>query len=76
MSEIFFNSPVSKHQENEQVDNFQTTLALLNQQIISLREALEERDRKLAQLQTDQTLTIVGILINLYKFVFLSGKIS
>ncbi len=70
MSEIVFNSPTT--------ENFQTTLASLNQQVIILQKTLQEKDAEIAELKkdtkSDQTLTIVGALINLYKFIFLSGK--
>lgn len=90
MSEIVFNSPSPNPSPlNSQVENFQTTLASLNQQVIILQEALQERDQEIANLKetlakysqiqpenehVDETLTIVGILINLYKFIFLPGK--
>ncbi len=77
MSEIVFNAPQSSLQD--QIVNFQTTLASLNQQVISLQEALQERDQEIAELtasraspceaKTDETLTIVGLFINLYKFL-------
>lgn len=86
MSEIVFNSPSPNPSPlNSQVENFQTTLASLNQQVIILQEALQERDQEIANLKTklvsevksdvDETLTIVGILINLYKLIFLPGKV-
>lgn len=96
MSEIVFNFPSpSPSPLNPQVENFQTTLASLNQQVIILQEALQERDQEIANLKTklaswefssednqsevksdvDETLTIVGILINLYKLIFLPGKV-
>ncbi|MBI2330377.1 hypothetical protein HYU94_03225 [Candidatus Daviesbacteria bacterium] len=82
MSEIVFNSP------KPEVENFQTTLATLNQQVIILREALQERDQEIAKLKEntsqvspgswevkkDETLTIVGAFIKLYQYVFLPGK--
>ena len=82
MSEIVFNPPKSE------VENFQTTLATLNQQVIILRETLQERDQEIAKLKEntsqvspgsweakkDETLTIVGAFIKLYQYVFLPGK--
>lgn len=86
MSEIIFNprTAVSEVDLRSQVENLQTTLASLNQQVIILQEALQERDQEIAELKAkntpqvgfdswgvkrDQTLTIVGALINLYKFI-------
>lgn len=84
MSEIVFNAPQSTPSElQSQIENFQTTLASLNQQVISLQEALQQRDQEIAELKTelvafkvrpceaktDETLTIVGLFINLYKFL-------
>ena len=84
MSEIRFNVPQSSSADlqsdlQSQIENFQTTLASLNQQVISLQEALQERDQQIAELKTfkarpcetktDETLTIVGLFINLYKFL-------
>lgn len=84
MSEIVFNPP------KPEVENFQTTLATLNQKVIMLQEALQERDQEIAELKmelasqgqalepkadkTDETLTIVGAFIKLYQYVFLPGK--
>lgn len=73
MSQIYFNSPV-----NDQIENFQTTLASLNQKVISLQESVQEKDTEIMSLKentkTDQTLTIVGALIKLYQYIFLPGK--
>lgn len=98
MSEIVFNPPTSGSSQQSQIENLQTTLASLNQQVIILQEALAERDQKIKDLEmrllssasqttsvgpldhdlstrsTDETLTIVGVLINLYRFIFLPGK--
>lgn len=69
-----------------QVDNLQTTLASVNQQAISLQEAIGEKDQEINDLRNrlsissspapkvDTTLTIVGALINLYNFIFQPGK--
>lgn len=80
MSEIRFNAPQPISSDlQSQIENFQTTLAFLNQQVISLQEALQQRDQQIASLKasraspceakTDETLTIVGLFINLYKFL-------
>ncbi|OGE29591.1 hypothetical protein A2867_00315 [Candidatus Daviesbacteria bacterium RIFCSPHIGHO2_01_FULL_40_11] len=90
MSEIVFNAPITSGDLQTQVESMQTTLASLNQQVIILQEALQERDQKIKDLEmrlseckgvkdkeklhTDNTLTIVGVLINLYKFLFPPGK--
>ncbi|MBI2019121.1 hypothetical protein HYS95_00440 [Candidatus Daviesbacteria bacterium] len=91
MSEIVFN-PQGDQQSPEdlksQIENLQTTLASLNQQVIILQEALQERDQQIAKLKEntsevgfdssevkrDETVTIVGALINLYNYIFLPGK--
>lgn len=73
MSQIYFNSPL-----NDQIENFQTTLASLNQKVISLQEAIQEKDAEIVSIKentkTDQTLTIIGALIKLYQYIFLPGK--
>ncbi|MBI4036004.1 hypothetical protein HY383_03565 [Candidatus Daviesbacteria bacterium] len=87
MSEIIFNTPQSTTSNaffQDQIENFQTTLASLNQQVISLQEAILEKDKEITDLQMrltqstqedlnehkqDETLTIVGALINLYKLL-------
>jgi len=87
MSEIVFNAPkFEKSPQTDlesQIENLQTTLASLNQQIIILQEALQERDQKIAELEmklaangatlklprADNTLTIVGLFINLYQLI-------
>lgn len=75
MSEIVFNTPQSQPSSlQSQIENFQTTLASLNQQVISLQETVQERDQEIVRLkedtlQKDSTLTIVGLFINLYKFL-------
>lgn len=66
-----------------QVGSLQTSLASVNQQLILLREALQEREQELNKLKAissspaennskpkiDQTLTIIQTLVNLYKFL-------
>ncbi len=91
MSEIVFNAPTSGSTQQSQIESLQTTLASLNQQVIILQEALQEKDQKIRNLETklsecklegkifekpriDDTLTIVGALIKLYKLVFPPGK--
>lgn len=94
MSEIIFNSPSSLNSVESQIENFQTTLASLNQQVIILQEALQEKEQEIVELemrliqssqadqqateelpsQMDNTLTVVGLLINLYKFIVMPGK--
>lgn len=75
-----------------QVDSLQTSLASVNQQAISLQDVLQQRDQEITNLKqqlknsasqsvddiskVDTTLTIIGALINLYKFVFPPGKES
>lgn len=98
MSEIVFNAPPPPSDLQSQVENLQTTLASLNQQVIILQESLQERDEKIKDLEMrlseclltsqtmpestmvekspriDNTLTILGVLINLYRFFFPPGK--
>lgn len=93
MSQIVFNPPPteSKDEQNalrSQIENLQTTLASLNQQVIILQETLQERDQEIAKLKEntsqvspgswevkkDDTLTIVGALINLYQLLLPPGK--
>lgn len=82
MSQIVFNTPISEPSLQSQIENFQTTLASLNQQVIILQETLQEREKEIAELKgsqntsVDETLTIVGGLINLYKFIFLPKENS
>lgn len=82
MSEIIFN-PSSAGNLPSQIENLQTTLASLNQRVIILQEALQERDQEISELKmkqatknSDTTLTIIGALVNLYKFVFPPGKME
>lgn len=62
-----------------QVDSLQTTLASLNQNVISLKEALHERENEIARMKSrlgsPKTLTILEALFNLYKFVFWPRKV-
>lgn len=88
MSEIVFNSSTPQANLESQVESLQTTLASLNQRVYVLQESVQEKDQEIAELTnrlvqqsegapvagSDNTLTIVGALINLYKFIFLSGK--
>ncbi len=70
----------------DQVQSLQASLASLNQQVISLQERVQEKDQEITELKNklqattplpsngiprvDSSLTIVGALINLYKFIF------
>lgn len=64
-----------------QIDSLQTTLATVNQQVISLQEAVLEKDTQINELKqktlvsepetkVDTTLTVIGALILLYNFIF------
>ncbi len=64
-----------------QIDSLQVTLASLNQRVISLQEAILEKDAQINDLKQratvpepesgfDTTLTIIGALILLYNFLF------
>lgn len=106
MSEIVFNplkqSQISAPDLQSQIENLQTTLASLNQQVIFLQEALQEKDKEISELKMklaekeaalqmwsvgpkdqgfkarerriDETMTIIGALISLYKFAVSPGK--
>lgn len=98
MSEIIFNSSPSFNSAKSQIENFQTTLASLNQQVIILQEALQEKEQEIVELEMrliqssqadqqateelpsqieprrDETLTVVGLFINLYKFIVMPGE--
>lgn len=92
MPEIIFNPSIPSVDLESQIENLQTTLASLNQQVIILQETLQEKDQEIAELEmklfqcspaipeqefhTDNTLTLAGALIKLYKFVFQPGKDS
>lgn len=69
----------------DQINNLQASLASVNQQIFSLQETIQEKDREINELRErlsvtspppppqptkDTSLTIVGALINLFKFIF------
>jgi len=74
----------------DQVNNLQDSLASVNQQVMSLQQTVQEKDQQINDLKNqpaptvvptpdnspkvDDTLTIVGALINLYKFIFMPGK--
>ncbi len=71
-----------------QISSLQANLAVVNQQIISLQEALAQSEstpppvivtppsEPQPQPQPDNTLTLVGALINLYKFLFPPRKVE
>ncbi len=81
-----------------QVNGLQASLAAVNQQLISLKEALAQSEQEINQLKTttpppvppvpvtptpvgpqpqiDTTLTLVGALVNLYKFLFPPRKVE
>lgn len=63
---------------HEQVDSLQNSLGLINGQFINLQENLAEKDQEIVKLRSkqDHTLTIIQALVNLYKFVFLPGKVA
>lgn len=69
----------------QQVESLQNSLALINGQFINLQQNLAEKDKEIVALRSnwdeeqnkkDQTLTIIQALVNLYKFVFLPGKVA
>ena len=61
----------------DQVENLQTSLGLVNEQLLNLQQKLPSNgEPKVEQPKKDQTLTIFQALFNLYKFVFMPGKVS
>lgn len=81
MDEQFVREEVLELSENEklksQIESLQTNLASLNQQAIFLQETLQEREKEIQTLKmgpVDNTLTIIGALVNLYKSFFPPGK--
>lgn len=72
-----------------QIDSLQTSLASVNQQLIILQEILQQREQEIQRLKDqsasnqpvvsdqrrDSTLTLIGALINLYKFLLPPRKI-
>lgn len=83
---IMFNTPEQEASAQAQIKNFQTTLASLNQQVISLQEALKARDEEIARLRSesfytqeepikmDETHTIGGLFVKLINYLFVPGK--
>lgn len=67
MSEIVFNAPKSSSSNEDnlrsQIENLQTTLASLNQQVIILQEAVQERDHKIAKLEMELSQLNQGAVI-------------
>lgn len=77
-----------------QVDNLQTSLTSINQQVLILQESLKEKDEQIANLKlqpvqppvkvevvpevkkpVDNTVAIADLLINVFKFIFMPGKV-
>lgn len=83
---IMFNTPEQEASARAQIKNFQTTLASLNQQVISLQEALKSRDEVITRLRSesphaqeestriDETHTIGGLLVKFFNYFFVPGK--
>ncbi len=87
---IFLQGQVSRFQETinhqkSQIDNLQASLAAVNRQLITLKEALSQKDSvptqvreasvnvELESKKEDQTLTLLQGFYNLYKFIFEKG---
>ena len=64
--------------QNSQINNLQTSLAVVNQRVIFLQEALAQREEEIKNLKTrvDQTLTIPQALVKLYTVLLPPGKES
>lgn len=77
--------------QKTQIDSLQMSLATINGQLISCREALQEAETKPSVLPTklgfvesagkpavkgDDTLTLIDAIMNLYRFIFLWGKVN
>lgn len=75
----------------DQINNLQASLSSVNQQVFTLQQTILEKDQEINQLKNrsqpppispplpapkDNTLTLAGALINLYKFVFQPGKVD
>lgn len=94
MPEIVFQKTSASSDQSE-IENFQITLASLNQRVLTLQESLQEKDQEIADLKkrlteekkiteateavsekvkVDDSLTIIGALIKLYKLIFPPGK--
>lgn len=66
-----------------EVENLQASLGLVNDRLINLQQTVVEKDMDTYSSngelknhpKTDQTLTIIQALVNLYKLVFLPGKV-
>lgn len=82
----------------DQINNMQTSLTSINQQVLLLQEALQEKDSEVKQLRAqigqipsngtpaqtpspaskpppDNTLSLVDLFVNLYKFIFVPRKV-
>ena len=76
------NSVKETNSLKDQISNMQTSLTSINQQVLILQETLKQKDEEITRLrdvstkpsptfsQSDNTLTLTGLLINLYKFIF------
>lgn len=65
----------------DQISNLQTSLSTINQSVLSLQEALEEKDKEIINLRSqveteknEESLTLANLFINLYKFIFVPRK--
>lgn len=54
----------------DQVEGMQASLSSINGQVLILQESLQEKDKEIA----DNTQTIAGIFIDIFKFIFLPRK--
>lgn len=65
-----------------EVENLQASLGLVNGNLVNLQQNLTEKEEQISTLMSqtagknDQTLTIIEALLNLYKFIFLPGKVA
>lgn len=67
----------------DQLESMQTSLNSINSQVLILQESLQQKDREIEELRSkslqktvspDTTLTVLGVLINIFKFLFLPRK--
>lgn len=75
---IIFNEQSNQDKQSyrdSQIENLQTSLASVTSQLLSMQETLGEKEIEInglrKSLHKDQTLTIIQVLVNLYKLVFL-----
>lgn len=80
----------TENEKVEAIDSLQASLASINQQAIFLQEAVAEKDKQINDLKKalaeksvsdsykrpDHTLTILDLVVNLYRLIFPPGKVA